>query len=240
MNSQIENIVSQCATCAQFRKAQPAEPLISHEIPDRPSSKIATDLYHLNGPQYLILVDYYSNFPEVILLNSTKAGPVIAAMKSIFAPQGITDNVISDNGPLFDSAAFASFARNWELEHTTSSPGFPQFNGQVERCIQTDKRLLKKAELAREDPFLALLEYRNTPVDGTDGYSPAETLSRRLLRSRVPTAASLLKPHAVPPLQKNLQLRQAKQKFYNDKKSGKELTSLQSGDSVRFINPKGK
>ena len=65
-------------------------------------------------------------------------------------------------------------------------------------------------------------------------------LISRLLRSRVPTAESLLKPHVVPPLQKNLQLRQAKQKFYHDKKSGKELTSLESGDSVRFINPKGK
>ena len=110
---------------------------------------------------------------------------------------------------------------------------------QVERCIQTVKRLLKKAELAKEDPFFALLECRNTPLDGTDGYSPAEMLSSRLLRSKVPTAASLLKPHVVPPLQKNLQLRQAKQKFYHDRKSSKELTSLQSGDPVRFINPKG-
>ena len=64
MNSQIEDIASQCATCTQFRKAQPAEPLISHEIPDRPWSKIAKDLYHLNGPQYLILTDYYSKFPD--------------------------------------------------------------------------------------------------------------------------------------------------------------------------------
>ena len=65
-------------------------------------------------------------------------------------------------------------------------------------------------------------------------------LSNRLLRSRVHTAASLLKPHVLPPIQKNLQLRQAEQKFYHDRKSGKELTSLQSGDPVRFINPKGK
>ena len=163
MNSQIEDNVSQCfTTCTQFRKAQPAESLISHEIPDRPWSKIATDLYHLNGPQYLILVDYYSKFPEVIPLNSTKAGPVITAMKFIFACQGIPD-VISDNGPPFDSDVFASFARNWEFEHTTNSPGFPQSSGQAEHCIQTVKTLLRKAELARKDPFLALLEYRNTP-----------------------------------------------------------------------------
>ena len=162
MNSQVEDIVSQCATCAQFRKAQLVEPKISHEILDRPWLKTATDLYHLNGPQYHILVYHYSKFPEVILLNSTKQ-PVIAAMKSIFACQGIPDNVISDNSPPTDSAAFASFARNWEIEHTTSSPGFPQSNGQVEHCIQTGKRLMKKANLAREDPFRALLEYR-TPL----------------------------------------------------------------------------
>ena len=78
MNSQIEDIVSQCPACAHFRKAQPAEPLILHEILDKPWSKIATYVYHLNEPQYLILVNYYSKFPEVILFNNTKAGPVIA------------------------------------------------------------------------------------------------------------------------------------------------------------------
>ena len=62
INSQIEDIVSQYATCAQFRKAQQAKPLISYEILDRPWSKIATDLYRLNRPQYLILIDYYSKF----------------------------------------------------------------------------------------------------------------------------------------------------------------------------------
>ena len=73
-----------------------------------------------------------------------------------------------------------------------------------------------------------------------NGYSPTEVLSSRLLRPRVSTAASLLKLHVVPPLQKNLQLRQAKQKFYHDRKSGEKVTSLQSGGPVRFITPKGK
>ena len=50
----------------------------------------------------------------------------------------------------------------------------------------------------------------------------------------------MLKAHPVPPLEKNLKLRQAKQKFYHDRKSGKELTLLQSGDPVRFIKPKEK
>ena len=89
-------------------------------------------------------------------------------------------------------------------------------------------------------PTLKFYDVRQLVIVSTDGYSPAEMLSSRLLRSRGPTAASLLKPHVVPPLQKNLQLRQAKHKFYHDRKSGKQRTSLQSGDPVRFINSKGK
>ena len=80
-------------------------------------------------------------------------------MKSNFASQGIPDKVIPDNSPPFDTTARASFGRNWEFEHATSSPGFSQSNGQVERYIHTVKRLLKKAELVRKDPFLAFLEY---------------------------------------------------------------------------------
>ena len=121
--------VSQCATCDRF----------------------VTDLYHLNGPRHLILAYCNSEFPDVILLSSTKAGPVIAAMMSIFARQGVPDKVISDNGRPFDSTAFVSFARNWEFDHTTSSSGFLQSKGKFERFIQTTKRLLKKADLTRED-----------------------------------------------------------------------------------------
>ena len=44
------------------------------------------------------------------------------------------------------------------FNHITSSPRLPQNNGQVERTIQTPKRLLKRSK----DPYLALLSYRVT------------------------------------------------------------------------------
>ena len=37
-------------------------------------------------------------------------------------------------------------------------------NGEVERGVRTVKTLLKKAEENSEDPYLALLEYHNTPL----------------------------------------------------------------------------
>ena len=44
----------------------------------------------------------------------------------------------------------------------TSSPRYPQSNGMSERAIQTIKNLLRKAFEDGNDPYIALVEYRNT------------------------------------------------------------------------------
>ena len=54
--------------------------------------------------------------------------------------------------------------------------------------MQTIKGLLKKAE----DPYIALLAYRNTPLHM--GYSPAQSLLSRRLRTSVPMIHSLREP----------------------------------------------
>ena len=60
MSSQIEDKVSTCSTCRQFQRAQPKEPIVIQEIPDRPWAKIGSDLFELNSAHYLLSVDYYS------------------------------------------------------------------------------------------------------------------------------------------------------------------------------------
>lgn len=238
MNAQIEDMVLQCPTCAESRNANAAEPLIPHDIPDRPWAKVAADMFHYEGKDYILLVDYYSKFPEVLRISNLQASTVINAMKSVFARFGSPDQLISDNGPPFSSAKFAEFTKFWEIHHVTSSPGFPQSNGQVERTVQTVKGLMEKAEKSG-DFWISLLEYRNTPLDGTDGYCPSELLNSRILRSRVPTSSTLLTPHPVPPMKGKLKKRQNVQKQYFDAKAAKELPPVNVGDSVRFKNPKG-
>ena len=83
--------------CQEFRPAQPAELLMSHDIPDHPWSKIGTHLYYIDGEVYLIMVDYYSKFPEIEILPDETAHSVSQKMKWVFARQGIPSMVVSDN-----------------------------------------------------------------------------------------------------------------------------------------------
>ena len=72
----------------------------------------------------------------------------------------------------------------------TSSPLFPQSNGQAERTVQTVKRLMKESP----DPNMALLMYRSTPFQWC-GLSPAELLMGRRLRSNIPLLCEQLTPN---------------------------------------------
>ena len=94
----------------------------------------------------------------------------------------------SDNGPPFDSGEYAKFANDWAFSISTSSPKFPRSNGEVERAVQTAKSILKKGK----DQAKALLAYRSTPL--ACGYSPAQLLMSRNIRSTVPTFPAHLKP----------------------------------------------
>ena len=43
----------------------PKEPLITSTLPNQPWQKVAADLFEMNKSQYLLIVDYFSRYPEV-------------------------------------------------------------------------------------------------------------------------------------------------------------------------------
>ncbi|XP_033753195.1 uncharacterized protein K02A2.6-like [Pecten maximus] len=152
----------------------------------------------------------------------------------MIAKYGIPDEVISDNGPQFGSAEFREFGREYGFTHTTSSPYHAQSNGLAERMVQTVKRLLLKAK----DPFLALLEYRNTRIDGVE-ISPAQMFLGRRLKSPLPTTAPLLTPNMNNTgTYASLKLRQARQQEnFNKHAQHKPLKELDPGDRVMLKHP---
>ena len=132
MSAEIKDQVEKCSVCAKFQAQNASQPMQSHQIPDRPWSKIATDLFTLHSKNYITVVDYFSDFIEVSELQDTTSTSVIQALKEQFSRHGIPDTVVSDNGSQFSSQEFHEFALSWEFNHVTSSPHHRKSNGKAD------------------------------------------------------------------------------------------------------------
>ena len=103
------------------------------------------------------------------------------------------DTVISDGGPQYTSHKFKMFSEKWGFSHEMSSPGNSKANGAAEATVKLAKRLLRKCRTAHEDPYLGLLNQRNTPTEGLKT-NPAQRLMGRRTNTLVPTTYYILKP----------------------------------------------
>nr|XP_022296799.1 uncharacterized protein K02A2.6-like [Crassostrea virginica] len=236
MAKDIEQFVSKCEACNTYANEQVKEPMISHRIPKRPWQVIACDLFECQNKDYLITVDYYSDFLEVDRLHSKTGSAIIGKLKSHLARHGIPDTLISDNGPPFNGQEFVEFGRKYEFNHVTSSPNYAQSNGKAENAVKIVKRLIMKSVADHRDPYLALLDLRNTPSQDI-GYSPAQRIFGRRTKTLLPVSENLLRPRYAEKVKENLHYRKGRETHYYNK-SCKELPELHEGDVVR-VRPKG-
>ena len=136
---------------------------------------LGADLFFHDDVNHLIVVDYFSKWIEVAALAAQTTDAVTSAMEQIFGRLGGSETLRSDNGPCFASESFRAFSRKWGFHHRTSSPRYPQSNGQVERAVGIVKRLWR----GNCNKTSALLAYRTTPLK--DGPSPADLMYGRPL-----------------------------------------------------------
>lgn len=236
MVKEITDVIKNCATCLKYHNSQQNETLINKELPERPWQIIAADFFSLDSTEYLLIVDVYSKFPELIKFKTTTSDYVINHFKSIFARYGKPDILYSDNGPQFVNEKFQNFLENWEVIHRTSSPRFPQSNGFIERQVQTIKKTVKKALYDNKDVYLTMLEYRNTPL-GNNLPSPAQLLFGRRLKGHVPISKKMLVPeYNFPNYDKILKIKQNMQKSYFDQHAKNLPDNLKQNDLVVVQN----
>ena len=159
LSKQLIQKIQQCHVCVSTSVGRQA-PLMVSPTPDYPWQVVGTDFFELDRKHFLVVMDYFSRYAEVVQMNSTTTTCTITALKNIFARHGIPEIVRSDNGPQYSSHEFAAFAKAYQFQHITSSPLFPQSNSQGERMVQTIKKLFRKSD----DIYQGLLSYRSTPL----------------------------------------------------------------------------
>ena len=154
--------VDQCSACNSTKSHNQKEPINPHPVPNLPWQIVASDLFEWNSIVYLILVDSYSGWFEFNTLKDMTSKSVITFLKRHFASHGTPQVLITDNTRQCTSHKFEEFSHQWNFEHVTSSPRYPQSNF-AEEAVERAKSLLTRCEKDNSDVYYGLLMLRNTP-----------------------------------------------------------------------------
>ena len=208
IDKDIEHKVKKCMDCQVNKGKTPLVPMHPWEYPAKPWSRIHIDyMGPVQNTMVLIIIDSYSKWIEAFPTRGSTSLITINKLKQAFATHGLPETVVSDNGPCFASEEFAQFMSDNGIQHLTSAPYHPASNGLAERAVQIVKNALEKADLNHLPDIL--LRYRITPQTVT-GYTPAELLMKRQLRSKL----DAVKPDLTKRVRED---RQAKQKQLHDR-----------------------
>eukprot|EP00731_Ephydatia_muelleri_P031447 Em0022g961a len=121
MDSELESKVNECEACQANRKSPPKAPLHPWEWPSKPWSHLHID--HAGpflGEIFLIVVDAYSKWLEVVPAVSTSSQQTIRELRHLFATHGLPEIVVSDNGTAFSSTKFGCFMKHNGIRHICS------------------------------------------------------------------------------------------------------------------------
>ena len=231
IDADISDYHKRCQECIK-RSRMPKEPLQPHDIPEGPWLKLGMDYFTFNGTQYVLISDYFSKFPYVFKAK-TSFWCLRDHLINLFAIEGYPDEIVTDNGPPFNSQDFNRFLSKLGITHTTSSPLYPWSNGSVERMVQTVKTLLSKNSNTRSFQEV-LADLRATRI-GTGLPSPAEILHGRNPATKEACHIDYKAIRAV------LQERQLKMKLSHDKSHrAKKARPLVTGERCYALGPKNK
>ena len=122
-------------------------------MPDKPWAKLHIDFKGpLSGGKYLlVIIDRYSRYPEVEIMNVTNSATVVRKLKYIFAAHGIPEFIVTENGQPFRSKEFKENIQEIGTFHKFSTPYLPQGNAEVERFMKTLGKVMSIAEFKHDD-----------------------------------------------------------------------------------------
>ena len=234
IDKQVEDFCQSCIPCLASTPKQTTEPLQMTVLPNNPWSQISMDF---NGPlpsgvYLMVLVDDYSRYPVVEIINSTSAKTVIPQLDKIFSMFGIPEVVKTDNGPPFNGYEFTKFAEYMGFKHRKITPLWPQANGEAERFMRTIGKIIKAANAERkswkQEIYTFLRNYRATP-HATTNKSPAEILFGRKMRTKLPSIQ--IKPDDNKTRKTDTE-KKAKMKKFADQTRKAKKSNFKVGDSV--------
>ncbi|KAJ1525507.1 hypothetical protein ONE63_010315 [Megalurothrips usitatus] len=233
ISKDIEDFVSQCHVCNRHAPLQRKTEIVLREIPELPYEVIACDILDFKSQPYLIVIDSYSKWLDVVKISDKTAQSVVTVLESLFAIHGIPRIVLADNMP-FLSHRCQTFSEEFGFKFVTCSPHYHQSNGLAEKACDVARKS-KCQDDTEANLQKCLLHYRTTPIPDLNA-SPSQLLMSRRLRTKLPIRSSVLKPFVVPDVHSKLCLKQKKMQQNYNKSAKRKDVSYDVGDYVYVLN----
>jgi hypothetical protein len=192
IDREAEQVCRSCEDCIRVGAPNPPVPLCMTKFPSQPWQHLSCDILGPlpNGQSVFVVVDYYSRFFECAFLRSTVADKVVEYLDTVFSRMGFPVSLRSDNGPQFTSDVFQRYLKEIGVQWVSTTPLWPQANGEVERVNRTLLKALKIAHLNKlsleSELRKFLVSYRSTP-HSTTGVAPYTLLFGRSMKTKLPS-----------------------------------------------------
>ena len=187
----LKDCVNSCHECAMNTNTNNQVPLSMSELPDGPWMNISMDFCGPipSGEYLLVIVDEYSRFPVVEIVNNLSAEKIIPVVDKVFSTFSYPVQVKTDNGTPFQSERWSDFCEFNNIHHRSITPLWPKGNAQAENFNKPMLKAVRAAHHVRQSwkqalhTFLRM--YRCTP-HCTTSFSPHELLFTRPPRTKLP------------------------------------------------------
>ena len=140
---------------------------LQQDIPPKQWNMFRSDLFEIEGHQWLIIAHYYTKHPIIRQLpNPSQSSVVVNATKQIFAVVGIPDGIVTDKGRILGvKLTVISYG------HGSLITSQLHLDGPRKRFYRTTSEghhiLLKKSKQSGADCHFALLHRRTRPINAT-------------------------------------------------------------------------
>ncbi len=157
-----------CCTSNSIQTKKPMKPIITTRLRERYQADLV-DLraYSSQNQSYswiLNILDCYSKYLMSYPLKSKSALEVSNAFKKCFLTFGPPQLLKTDNGKEFTNNEMSRLTDSFNILLIHGRPRHPQSQGQIERCNQTVKRLLKKFIFNNEKIVFNWINYHDDVV----------------------------------------------------------------------------
>ena len=133
LDHEIQRMCSSCNQCIKNSKPLTKEELIIPTLPMYPFQKVVSNLFSLDGHQYLIYADRLTGWPEVAYFNTDPTSHNnIGELRGWFQRFGVPMQISFDGGPNISSKEIESFLTKWGSVERKSSAYYPKSNGRAE------------------------------------------------------------------------------------------------------------